>query len=75
MAKIETTVQCGPGGWFVEWFRFSDEKITRWYGPRHECETRANHAPGGDYRPVWRPLTEGPPPYDAATATGMYDAW
>lgn len=67
---IEAEVGCDGGGYYVMWTR--GEKIVAWYGPRDECIARAaGPAPKkGWYRPEY---TGGHG--DAATATGMYDAW
>jgi hypothetical protein len=72
----ERTVECGPGGWCVVFFRERDEAVSYWYGTREECEERAKGPePHASY---WlRPYDEARDGYyrDAATQTGMYDAW
>ena len=40
---VEATVQCGPGGWYVEWYLDDVDKPQHacWYGTRHGCLARA----------------------------------
>ena len=61
-------------------------QVCRWYaglgGTYQDCVERARFAPHDKKAPLG-PATDwvgcgengGPPPYDAATATGMYDHW
>ena len=65
---------CGCVGWYVEWFAEDDTaplgyRVAHWYGTREACVERM-----GRRAPRLLPARgEGAPPYDAATATGMYD--
>jgi len=69
---LDVIIGYSEAGFYVEWFRWSDEHVVRWYGgSRIACEARASlPAPSEG----WRPLLEGWTT-DAATATGMYDGW
>jgi hypothetical protein len=77
LGTIEGTVGSDAGGTFVEWYFENDDGdgyVARWYGPRAECERRVNMPPPTrEFEPL-ASLGEGASPYDAATATGMYDA-
>jgi hypothetical protein len=68
-------------GWYVEWYRDDDgdsgfgdnAEVCRWYGTHEECSRVLLYGPP---RYGWIPcgeLGDGGPPFDAATATGMYD--
>lgn len=73
---IHAIVLNDAGGTFVEFFDDATERVSRWYGPRAECQrlAAAGKLPRGNR---WHRASaaEGAPPYDAATATGAYDAW
>lgn len=45
------------GGWYVEWFRESDESVSRWHGSRADCERRALCPP--PHRIYWHRQTSG----------------
>jgi len=77
---IEATIQLDGGGWFVEWFDEDTERVSRWYGGRtggrEACNNRAKQDPPPADDSSWVAISEeGAPPYDAATATGMYDRY
>lgn len=67
-------------GSFVEWYRDDDDnsgqgdnpQTSRWYGTTLELRERAAQPPPEE---GWVNVgsDRGSPPYDAATATGMYD--
>jgi hypothetical protein len=60
--------------YYIEWFDPETEMIARWFGSRVECERLAKKAPPKSL--TWFPAVLdqiGPPPYDAATGTGIYD--
>ena len=71
------------GGCFVEWYRDDDDnsgngdnpQFCRWYGTHNECAERIKQPPPADGWITLASRMDGPPPYDAATATGMYDRW
>lgn len=71
---MTTKILYGPGGWHVEWYEEHEagDRVAHWYGTREACERRAKHAPAKSW---WVEVDhhDGPPPYDAATGTGMYD--
>jgi hypothetical protein len=70
---IEKGLGYGAGGWYVEWTQEDTQapmgfRAAYWYGMREACVKRMAQRP-----PCLRPLrSDGAPPYDAATATGMY---
>lgn len=81
------TLQCDAGGWHVLWYCDTDNNSgygecaeeARWYGGpkggREACVERIRRPPPlEDVNWVAIGSSEGPPPYDAATATGMYDS-
>lgn len=77
---MNVLIQYDGGGCHVLWYRDDDggsgyggnPEECRWYGSRADCEARAKQPPPkGGWVPVG--LEHGAPPYDAATATGMYD--
>jgi len=80
--EADSYLFCGPGGWHVVWYRDDDNnsghgdnaEVCYWYGTRDECLERRLHGPVPTEG--WVPVSElgdGGPPYDHATATGMYD--
>ena len=74
--RVEPWSGGGYGGWRVEFYRDRDEAVSYWYGTREECIERAKGPePAACY---WlRPYSESRDGsyVDAATQTGMYDAW
>jgi hypothetical protein len=74
LGTIEGGVGSDAGGTFVEWYFENDDGesfVARWYGPLAECAARVNTPPPPR---EFEPVTDcSAPPYDAATATGMYD--
>ena len=77
---VTVNIGIDGGGYYVEWYRDDDggsgygdnAEINRWYCNSHaECKARAKRPPP---REGWVSAgEEGGTPYDAATATGMYD--
>lgn len=73
-APITATLGHGCAGWYVEWFQEDEAapmgfRCAHWYGTHEDCVARMAK-PAPTLRPV---CGEGAGPYDAATATGMYD--
>lgn len=69
-APVTATLCCGCAGWYVEWFQEGEpDRAAYWYGDREACVARMTKP-----APALRPARGvGAGPYDAATATGMYD--
>lgn len=80
--NISATIIYTAAGWCLEWYRETargEGRVARWYagrcGDRAACEARAKLPPPHHASSMWVPCGggDGGPPYDAATATGMYD--
>jgi len=75
-AAIEYCQGGGYAGYQVCWYgEDADGRgwVQFWGGTREQCEERAKQPPDAD---AWHPADmqgDGGPPYDHATATGMYD--
>lgn len=72
---ITGNIYCGKYGWYIEFYREDDDYISYWYGDQKECLKILNEGNlPNDIEWIPAQLTyNGSPPYDAATATGMYD--
>ena len=70
---ITHEILSSPFGFYIEWYDDEEEKVCQWGGTRDDCIERAK-SPPPNYEGAWFiPNDNGLPPYDAATATGMYD--